>query len=57
MISRRQAGGDEADVSYAIMAQLTGKDMIYFYCAPFGDALPEVHALRKPTTQPTKIAL
>jgi hypothetical protein len=27
-----------------------------FYCAPFGDALPEVHTLRKPTTQPTKLA-
>jgi hypothetical protein len=57
MILRRQGGGNEAYVSYAIMAQLTGKDMIYFYCAPFGDALPEVHTLRKPTTLPTKIAL
>jgi hypothetical protein len=57
MISRRQEGGDETYVSYAIMAQLTGKDMIYFYCAPFGDALPEVHTLMKPTTLPTKIVL
>jgi hypothetical protein len=57
MISRRQGGGEEAYVSYANIAQLTGKDMISFYCAPFGDALPEVHTLTKPTTLPTKIAL
>jgi hypothetical protein len=40
-----------------MMAQLTGKDVICFYCAPFGVALPEVHTLKKPTTTPTKIAL
>ena len=30
----------ETYVSYAIMAQLTGKDAIRFYCAPFGGCTP-----------------
>jgi hypothetical protein len=58
MISRRQGEeAPEAYVSYAIIAQLTGKDIICFYCAPFGDALPEVQTFPKPTTMPTKIEL
>jgi hypothetical protein len=36
MILRRLGGGDEAYMIYAIMAQITGKENIFFYCAPFG---------------------
>ncbi len=43
-------------MSYALVAYRTGKDRICFYCAPFHDALPEVHTLKKPTTMPTKLA-
>ncbi|MGP8154886.1 MAG: hypothetical protein ACLQBQ_12260 [Smithella sp.] len=37
MILRRLGVGDETYVICAIMAQITGKEMIYLYCVPFGD--------------------
>jgi hypothetical protein len=41
-------------VSHRIKAQLTGKDMIKFICAPFGVTLTEVHTLRMPMILATK---
>jgi hypothetical protein len=50
MILRRLGGGDEAYVIYAIMAQIIGKEIIYFLLCPLRVALPYLHTLRKPTT-------
>ena len=41
---------------YAIMAQIIGKENICFLLCPLRVAPPYLNTLRKPTTQPTKLA-
>ena len=41
---------------YAIMAQITDKENICFLLCPLRVALQYLNTLRKPTTQPTKLA-